>query len=138
MFSYPARITQDGDGYLVRFPDIPEAMAGGSTRDDALADARDALETAMEFYFEDSRPVPLPSAPKRGQVLVELPTSVAAKVLLLNTMLEQGISASELARRLNTSPQVVNRIVTLRHSTKIDTIAEAICVLGRKLTLALA
>jgi antitoxin HicB len=137
MFSYPARVTPDGHGFLVRFPDIPEAIAGGATREAAIDDARDALETAMEFYFEQSRPVPLPSLPKRGQVLVGLPTSVAAKVLLLNTMLEQGVSASELARRLHTSPQAVNRIVTLGHATKIDTIADAIGVLGRRLTVVL-
>ena len=138
MFSYPARVTRDGDGYLVRFRDIPEALGGGGTREEAIDDARDALETAMEFYFEDSRPVPLPSAPRRGHVLVALPTSVAAKVLLLNTMLDQGITASELARRLHTSPQAVNRIVTLGHPTKIDTISDAITALGRTLTLALA
>ena len=28
MFSYPARVARDGGGYLVTFPDIPEAMTG--------------------------------------------------------------------------------------------------------------
>jgi hypothetical protein len=42
--------------------------------------AADALATAMDFYFEDKRPVPPPSDPKRGETLVELSTSVAAKV----------------------------------------------------------
>lgn len=135
MLMYPARITTDGRGFFVRFPDIPEALAGGDSREDALAEARDALETAMEFYFEDARTVPMPSAPKRGQVLVELPSSVAAKVLLLNSMIEEGVSAAELARRLGTTPQTVNRIVMLRHPTKIDTIAEALRALGRRLTL---
>lgn len=133
MLMYPARITTDGRGFFVRFPDIPEALAGRDSREDALAEARDALETAMEFYFEDARTVPMPSAPKRGQV--ELPSSVAAKVLLLNSMIEEGVSAAELARRLGTTPQTVNRIVMLRHPTKIDTIAEALRALGRRLTL---
>jgi antitoxin HicB len=44
----------------------------------------------------------------------------------------------ELARRLGTTPQSVNRIVTLRHPTKIDTIAEALRALGRRLELSVA
>ena len=64
--------------------------------------------------------------------------SVAAKVLLLNQMIDAGITASELARKLNTSPQAVNRIVDIHHATKIDTIAAALQVMGRRLELSVA
>jgi antitoxin HicB len=70
MLSYPARIRRDGDGFAVSFPDIPEALTA-PTRAEALDLAVDALTTAMDFYFEDRRPVPAPSAVKRGQVIVE-------------------------------------------------------------------
>jgi len=120
MLTYPAKLTPDGDGYLVQFPDIPEALTQGRTREKTLDMAADALRTAMDFYFEDGRRVPMPSRVKRGQVAVELPPSVGAKVLLLNTMLEQRVTAAELARRLHTSPQSVNRLVNLGHATKID------------------
>lgn len=46
--------------------------------------AKDALFTAMDFYFEDNRPVPLPSKARKGEVMmIALPASVFAKVLLL-------------------------------------------------------
>lgn len=135
MLIYPATLTPDGNGYLVRFPDIPEALTQGRTRDEALDMATDALRTAMEFYVEDGRAVPMPSRVKRGQVGVELPPSIAAKVLLLNTMLEQRVTAAELARRLHTSPQSVNRLVNLAHATKIDTVAVALKALGRHMEL---
>lgn len=135
MLTYPAKLTRDGDGYLVQFPDIPEALTQGRTREKALDMAADALRTAMDFYFEDGRRVPMPSRVKRGQVAVELPPSVGAKVLLLNTMLEQRVTAAELARRLHTSPQSVNRLVNLGHATKIDTVAIALKALGRRMEL---
>jgi antitoxin HicB len=135
MLIYPALITRDGDGYLVRFPDIPEALTQGETRDEAVDMAADALRSAMDFYFEDGRPVPPPSRVKRGQVGIELPPSIAAKVLLLNTMLEQQVTAAELARRLHTSPQSVNRLVDLGHATKIDTVATALKALGQHMEL---
>lgn len=138
MLSYPARVFRDGAGFGVTFPDIPEAITCGDTREEAIEMAHDALATAMEFYFEDRRPVPMPSAPKRGQVMVDLPPSIAAKVLLLNEMLEQGTRYADLARRMNVRPQEVNRLTTLRHPTKIDTIALALRALGKRLELRLA
>ena len=135
MLTYPATLTRDGSGYLVQFPDIPEALTQGKTREKAIEMAADALRTAMDFYFEDERSVPMPSRVKRGQIGVELPTSLAAKVLLLNTMLEQRVSAAELARRLHTSPQSVTRLVDLNHITKIDTVADAMKAMGRRMEL---
>lgn len=81
MIAYPARVRRQRDGYVVRFRDIPEALTSGASRRDALAMAADALATAMQFYFEDRRRVPLPSPPAKDEVLVELTASVAVKVL---------------------------------------------------------
>ena len=92
------------------FVDIPEAITQGETKAEALASARDALESALDFYFEDKRAVPPPSKAKRGQHVVELTASLSAKVLLLNEMVTQDVRPAELARRLNTTPQEVNRL----------------------------
>ena len=138
MLSYPAKLTRDGDGWMVSFRDIPEALTGGDTREEALAMAADALLTAMDFYFEDRRPVPAPSEARRGELLVALTASTTAKVLLLNEMLTQQVRPAELAKRLHTTPQEVNRIVDLHHTTKIDTLASALQALGRQLELRLA
>jgi len=135
MRGYPVNLRKDGKYILVTFPDIPEAMTQGDNRAHALAMAKDALETAMEFYFEDHRPVPLASRPRRGQPVVNLSPSVAAKVLLLNEMLRQKIRPSELARRIGTTKQEVNRLTDLRHPTKIDRIDAALQALGKRLYL---
>lgn len=95
--------------------------------------AQDALVTAFDFYFEDRRPVPMPSAD--GEEFIDVPASVAAKVLLLNAMIATGTTPAELARRLGTRPQEVNRIVTLNHATKIDTIEAALKALGKRLEI---
>lgn len=137
MLSYPANIARDGDGFLVTFADIPEAITFGSTSEEAISMAIDSLTTAMEFYFEDRRVVPKPSSPKLGQVLIDLPLSVSAKVLLLNEMIAQGKRPIELARQMHVRPQEVTRLLDLHHPTKIDTVSAALLSLGRKLNLAL-
>lgn len=133
MLIYPVVIEPDSSGYSVRFPDVPEAISAGATREEALHMAQDALETAMEFYFEDNRPVPLPGAIEAGQSAVELPASLSAKILLLNEMISQGVRPVELARRLGTTQQSVQRILKIHHATKIDTVALAFKALGKRL-----
>jgi len=132
---YPAVIKSDDEGWFVTFPDIPEALTSGSTHDEAVTMAKDALVTAMEFYFEDRREIPMPSRVKRGQIGIELPASVAAKVLLLNEMVKQRVRPSELARKLGTTSQEVNRLTQLGHTTKIDGISSALSALGKHLDI---
>ena len=96
---------------------------------------KDALETALDFYFDDKREVPSPSMARRGQPVIELPASTSAKVLLLNEMVRQKVRPAELARRLHTTAQEVNRLTNVRHTTRIDGIAAALRALGRHLDM---
>jgi antitoxin HicB len=132
---YPINIKPDGRFFLVTFPDIPEAITQGENVEEALQAAGDALETALDLYFEDDRVVPAPSRIKRGQEFVELPASVAAKVLLLSEMTRQKVRPAELARRLNRTPQEINRLTNIHHTSRIDGIADAMKTLGKTLDI---
>jgi len=132
---YPANIKPDGKFFLVTFPDFPEAITQGDSVEDALIHAADVLESALDYYIEDGLPIPAPSKPKRGQHLVELPASYAAKILLLNEMAAQKIRPAELARRLKVTRQEVNRLIDWRHTSKIDGIASALKVLGKTMEI---
>jgi antitoxin HicB len=73
---YPVNIEPVDEGvFFVSFPDVPEALTQGGTYEEALAMAVDALATALEFYTDDNRPVPLPSLPKPGQPVIEIKPS---------------------------------------------------------------
>jgi antitoxin HicB len=132
---FPAVFTSDGAGFVVTFRDIPEAITQGDNEAEALAMARDALITAMDFYFEDQRTVPRPSEAQAGERLIALPASLSAKILLLNEILAQAVIPAELARRMGVKPQEVTRILDLAHATKIDTVAAAVSALGKELEL---
>ncbi|NOT16775.1 MAG: type II toxin-antitoxin system HicB family antitoxin [Sulfuriferula sp.] len=130
---YPVILTSDTGGYVVTFPDIPEAMTQGDSYDDAMEMAKDVLESSLDFYFEDERKVPLPSKLKKGQEYVELSPSLWAKVLLLNEMLSQRLRPADLAKRLHVRPQAVTRLMDIKHNTKIDTISAAFTAMGKTL-----
>ena len=130
---YPAKFDLQDDGcYVVSFRDIPEALTQGYSLDEAKEMALDALITAFDFYFEDNRAIPLPSEAQEGEYLIELPLSVWSKVLLLNSMLEQHVSQSELAKRLGKTRQEMQRVIDLNHNTKIDTVVDALKQLGKQ------
>jgi len=115
---YPAYFEPAPEGgFVVTFRDIPEAITQGDTETEAMEMAKDVLVSAMDFYFEDRRAVPPPSLAIKDERLIELPPSVSAKVLLLNEVVNSGLSNVELARRMGTRPQEVQRIVDLNHAT---------------------
>lgn len=130
---YPAKFDLNDDGcYVVSFRDIPEALTQGFSLEEAKEQALDSLIIAFDFYFEDNRSIPIPSEALEDEYLIELPISVWSKVLLLNAMLEQHVSQSELAKRLHRSRQEMQRIIDLNHNTKIDTVVEALKQLGKQ------
>lgn len=136
MLKYPVVLTPDSNGqWLVTFPDVPEAVTAGDNEAQALTMAADALESALDFYFDDKRPVPSPSKPKRGQPSVSLSGTAAAKALLHNEMLTQGVKKSELARRMHMAPPNVERIFHAKHVTRFETLEAAFAALGKKLDI---
>jgi antitoxin HicB len=130
---YPIHIQLDTNGqYLVTFLDIPEAATTADTEGKALVMAVDALESALDFYFDDKRLVPPPSRVKRGQHFVDLPATVAAKAMVHNEMLAKGIKKAKLARRMNMAAPNVERIFHAKHGTKFETLKAAFAALGKK------
>lgn len=77
MMRYAVNIEPTETGFFVRCPDIPEALTEGRTLDEALEMAKDAIETALEFYVEDGRPFPMPTPPREGDYLIIVNTEPA-------------------------------------------------------------
>lgn len=118
-------------GFVVTFPDVPEAITQGDDRAEALINARDALETALEMYVDSYQDLPTPRTPRRGQPVVS-PTALAAlKLELYQAMREQGVRKSELARKLGWHMPQVDRLLDIRHASRLDQIERAARVLGK-------
>jgi antitoxin HicB len=132
MLEYPVILeAQPEGGFVVTFPDVPEAITQGEDEDEALLYAVDALETALSFYVDDRKPLPVPSKPKRGQKTVRPSALECAKLGVYQAMMEQGIRKSELARRLGWHMPQVDRLFDLRHASRLDQIEAAARALGR-------
>jgi antitoxin HicB len=136
MFDYPVVLTPDGVTVLVTFPDVPEAITFGITKEDALHQAVQALETSLSFYVEDRRPLPVPSVIKEA-ITVRPSALECVKLALYTEMLTQGVPKLELARRLNWHVPQVDRLLDLTHTSPLEQLETAIHALGKRLDVAI-
>ena len=63
-------------GYVVTVPALPEVGTCGDTEDEALANAQEAIELAIEHRLARGEDVPEPQSPHLREVKVEIPAGV--------------------------------------------------------------
>ena len=132
-YLYPATFTSDDqDGYLVTFPDLPEAITQGDDMSDARSNAIDALDEAVAAYAMDGKPLPSPSKTDRGQVLISVPLQTVLKYELRLTMKAGAVSNTELAKKIDVSEKEVRRIIDLGHNTSLARLETALLAMGKQ------
>ena len=134
---YPARFTHDklAGGFVVTFPDVPEAITQGDTLEEAMTMASEALELALTFYTEKWIDLPSPGLMKRGMLQVRVPALSEAKFGLYTAMRSAEIKKVELARRLKCSPSQVDRLLDVTHHSRLDQIEAAFRAIGKRLAI---
>jgi len=135
--SYSFGVVFEGDpdgGVLATFPDVPEAITYGDDRDDAIAQAKEALAVALFGYLKEGRK--LPTAKRRSGTLVAPQTTDILKLAVVEAWQESGISKTEFARLLGVDEKEARRILDPDAATKADRLESALSVLGRKVHIA--
>ena len=134
---YPASLhpEEKGRGFHVRFPDFGEALTGGEDLEDSLAQAADCLAEAVAGRIRRGDKIPPPSRVKRGQHAIGVPLYLAPKLALYLAMREQGLTNSDLARRIGVSETVVRRMLDPKHNTKPERIQAALRAVGKRIVL---
>ena len=135
-FAYPAKFTAGSDErVLVEFVDLPRVATDGKDESEAFEEAMDALGSDLSIRLSRREEIPEASTAKRNHRLVPVPLWLAPKLALYLAMRDQGISNSELARRLGVHERVVRRMLDPQHATKAEKIQAALAVLGKQMTL---
>lgn len=135
-FNYPVILEPEADGgYVVSFPDIPEALTSGANRKEALAMAVDCLAEAIAGRIDDSEDIPMPSKVAAKGLAVALPVQMALKAWLYVSMQEADMSNVALAKKIHVHEREVRRILDPHHGTKLPTIEQAFKALGKHIRL---
>jgi antitoxin HicB len=137
MLSYPARFTADREagGYVISFPDVPEAVTQADSVEEGMEMAADCLELILGEYIRRGRPIPPPSVRKRGYRSIRLPFFAALKVELYDAWLHSGVRKAQLARRLGMPRANVDRLFDLKHVSRPEQMEEAFAALGKQVDI---
>ena len=137
--AWPATLILDHEGRIqVRFPDFPEALTDGADEPEALAEAADCLAEAVAARIADHEDLPAPSPLRRGLHAIPLPPVLAYKAALFSAMRRDGLSKSELARRLGLDEKDVRRLIDPSYrGSKVERLhaALAACGIAAQITL---
>jgi len=135
---YPLQVEKDGDTLLVDVVDIPEAHTVIYDEGDLQQVALEAFESALEFYSETQRKIPLPRKFKKGQAVLYVPANLAAKIYLFNAWLDSNLSKKAMAEKLGVQPPAVSRLFDCKYRSKMEAIEAALKVLGKHLEVKVA
>lgn len=135
---YIAKFQPDGDGLLVTFPDLPEAITGGVDEAEAVANAIDALEVALLTYAGDGRDIPQPTrhVTARGSYRrIPVSATIAAKLAFIQAFRESGMTRVALAAKLGKAETEIRRMLDPYHRTKLPAIEDGLRALGKRLVV---
>jgi antitoxin HicB len=140
--AYPARFEpQPEGGFTISFPDFctPSQPGGGgyseaADHQEAVRQAADLLETIVTSHLAEDWDLPTPS-PAQGRPLIALDPLIAAKAELHRAMRTGGLTTDRLAERLGIEARQARRLIDPKHNSRIDELAAAFAVLGRRLVI---
>nr|DAE04839.1 MAG TPA: antitoxin [Myoviridae sp. ctgr818]DAP11188.1 MAG TPA: antitoxin [Caudoviricetes sp.] len=140
MLQYALNLLRTDEGsIIIRFRDISEIILEVWSDDEILSEALNIFKGYADFARKDNEKIILPTEkPQKDDLILNIPISLAAKILLLNTMIELKIKPVDLARKMNVQAQDLTRLLSMYHYSKIDTIELALNALGKKLALSIA
>ena len=135
MLNYPAKIVKDNDAYLVSFPDMGNIITFGSSLDEALSHAEEALNGCLESDFERNFTIPAPST-VNGADVYQIPVAPHIAVAIMLRKLRAERSQIDIARQLNISYQVYQRLENPRKSNPtVKTLEKIARVFGKRFEL---
>lgn len=133
-YIFAAKIEPDPEGgFLVTFPDVPEAISGGNDRPEARANATEALGLALRGIVALGRPLPQPQARGKGLVPVAVAPDTALKLAVVEAFARSNLSKREFARRLGKAETEARRILDPDHPTKLPLLQAALATLGKEI-----
>lgn len=134
-FVYPAIFTPDTEdgGFVITFPDIPEAITQADSVAMGLEEATDCLDEAISGRLRLGKPLPPPSTLETEHYLIYLPAQTATKALLTQALAESAMSSSELAKRIHCNKKAVQQLLDPKHPSPLSELETAFKAIGCQL-----
>ncbi len=132
--SYPAKISKEGDGFIVEIIGLENCVTGGDTREETLFNGAEALSGVLEVMLEEGDDIPLP-AEKGGNCHIEPAADVQVALLTYFSLKLNESSLAELARQLGTSWARAQRLTKPGGNPTLKKLEQVAASFGKKLII---
>ena len=133
---YFARIIKSGRDFLVAFPEFPNINTYGSSMENALAEAREALNATLETEFERGHALPAPGRHAHKRFYHAIPVLPHVEIAYALKRMRNGHSQTEIARRLGITYQSYQKLENPRKcNPTVKTLERIGEVLGKELVI---
>ena len=133
---YYAKIVKSEGVYLVSFPDLPNVVTFGNTKEEALKNAAEALNGVLECDYEAGFSLP-EAKQKTGKNFYPIGVLPHVDFPYRLRELRNGRSQSEIAKALGITYQVYQRLETPgKCNPTLKTVEKLSAVFGKRVELA--
>jgi len=127
---YGATLSHDGDGIVVTFRDLDNVFSWGETEEEAIFNAREALDGVLNAMAAHAQEVTLPSKMQEGEIGIAVSPEVAAPVMLHTLRMQQQKSLVQVATTLGKSYQAYQRMEKTGSNLTLKSLKLAAAALG--------
>lgn len=126
---YPAKVLQDGDGFVVTFRDLKNVFTEGDTYEEALFNAQEVLDLLLLEMAQEEIEISEPSPFRKGEVSITVSPEVAVPVLLHKIRKNRHYSMADVARSMGVTYQNYQQIEAGKNIT-LKSLKRAAAALG--------
>lgn len=134
--NYTAKLTKEKDGgYSVSFPDIDGCFTQGDTLEEALKEAREAMELTLEYVF-DGKPLPVSKTKaneRKGLYRIEVDPVLA--VALQVAVARGKVPQATIARKMGMTKQAYQRLESRKANLSVKMLKRIAECMGKRLEI---
>ncbi len=135
-FNFPVNFTPEEDGgFVITFPDFPEAISQGETITECLMEAKDCLDEALALRIDEKLEIPLPSNNRDFKYKVSPSLEMIFKVLMYLSIKESNLSSQELADQLNLDKTSLDNLINPRQNIQLSLFERIFHLLGKDISI---
>jgi len=130
---FPAMITPDETSFMIQFVDIPGAISCGNSIEECIFNGAEALSGVLESDMEHGHDIPRPSENVEGAYYIAPETKVQSALLVRWTRGDKSLA--DIARVLDSSWPVAQRLENPHHWPSLKQLDKAAAAMGKRLVL---
>lgn len=130
VLAYRARVKKDGTGYLVTFRDLDNVFAEGATLEEAIFNAREALDGVLASMLEHGLDIPLPTRTRKAEYEIPVGLELSAPLSLYMMRKQMRLTMAQVAAALGVSYQRYQSIEKPGANITAKTLQDAAAAMG--------